>query len=56
MKLLFTPSSPYARKVRIVAAEKRIELEMVPVLLSAPDCPVNEHNPLGTNNKNRPAL
>jgi len=47
MKLLFTPSSPYARKVRIVAAEKRIELEMVPVLLSAPDCPVNEHNPLG---------
>jgi glutathione S-transferase len=47
MKLLFTPPSPYARKVRIVAAEKRIELEMVPVVLSAPDCPVNEHNPLG---------
>lgn len=47
MKLLFTPTSPYARKVRIVASEKRIELEMVPVVLSAPDCPVNEHNPLG---------
>jgi len=47
MKLLFTPVSPYARKVRIVAAEKRIELEMVPVVLSAPDCPINEHNPLG---------
>ena len=47
MKLLYSPTSPYARKVRIVAAEKRIEMEMVAVVLTAPDCPVNEHNPLG---------
>ena len=47
MKLLYSPTSPYARKVRVVAAEKRIEIEMVTVVLSAPDCPVNDHNPLG---------
>lgn len=47
MKLLYSPTSPYARKVRIVAAEKRIEIEMVTVELSASDCPVNNHNPLG---------
>ena len=28
MKLLHSPSSPYARKVRIVAAEKKLELEL----------------------------
>ncbi|HEY8119119.1 MAG TPA: glutathione S-transferase N-terminal domain-containing protein [Methylophilaceae bacterium] len=47
MKLLYTPNSPYARKVRIVAIEKHIDMEMVSVVLSAPDCPVNDHNPLG---------
>lgn len=47
MKLLYSLTSPYARKVRVVAAEKRIEIEMVPVVLSAPDCPVSDHNPLG---------
>ena len=47
MKLLYSLTSPYARKVRVVAAEKRIELEMVKVVLSDPDCPVTEHNPLG---------
>ena len=47
MKLLYSLSSPYARKVRIVAAEKRIEIEMSAVVLSAPDSPVNELNPLG---------
>lgn len=47
MKLLYSPTSPYARKVRVVAAEKRIELEMVKVVLSDPDCPVANHNPLG---------
>lgn len=47
MKLLYSLTSPYARKVRVVAAEKRIEIEMVAVVLSAPDCPVNDHNPLG---------
>lgn len=47
MKLLYSLTSPYARKVRVVAAEKRIEIEMVPVVLSEPDCPINDHNPLG---------
>lgn len=47
MKLLYTLNSPYARKIRVVAAEKRIEMEMMEVVLSAPDCPVNQYNPLG---------
>ncbi len=47
MKLFITPNSPYARKVRVVLAEKRIDCELVEVVLSAPDCPVNEFNPLG---------
>lgn len=47
MKLLYTTNSPYARKVRIVAAEKHIELVQEEVVLSAPDCPVKQYNPLG---------
>ena len=47
MKLLYTVNSPYARKVRIVAAEKHIEAELVEVVLTAPDCPVKQYNPLG---------
>jgi glutathione S-transferase len=47
MKLLYSPTSPYARKVRIAAVEKRIEVEMQKVVLADPDCPVIEHNPLG---------
>jgi glutathione S-transferase len=47
MKLLYTPNSPYARKVRVVALEKHIELELQEVDLSDPNCPVRFHNPLG---------
>ena len=47
MKLLYSPTSPYVRKVRVVAIEKHIDLELVAVVLSDPDCPVNNHNPLG---------
>jgi glutathione S-transferase len=47
MKLFVTPNSPYARKVRIVLLEKRIECEMVEVDLSSPDSPVPAYNPLG---------
>jgi glutathione S-transferase len=47
MKLLYTINSPYARKVRIVAAEKHIEVSLEEVDLAAPDCPVRQYNPLG---------
>lgn len=47
MKLLYTINSPYARKVRIVAAEKHIEIVLEEVVLAAPDCPVKQYNPLG---------
>ena len=47
MKLLYTINSPYARKVRIVAAEKHIEVRLEEVILAAPDCPVKQYNPLG---------
>jgi glutathione S-transferase len=47
MKLLYSLASPYARKVRVAAAEKRIEIEMVEVVFSAPDNPVADYNPLG---------
>ena len=47
MKLLYTPNSPYARKVRIVALEKHIDLELKEVVLADPACIVSNHNPLG---------
>lgn len=47
MKLLYTLNSPYARKVRIVAAEKHIDIKLEEVVLADPDCPVKLHNPLG---------
>jgi glutathione S-transferase len=47
MKLLYSLTSPYARKVLIVAAEKRISMDLQIVVLADPDCPVFLHNPLG---------
>ena len=47
MKLLYSKTSPYARKVRIVAAEKHILLELQEVVLADPDNPVADFNPLG---------
>ena len=47
MKLLYTANSPYARKVRIVAIEKRIELELQEVELADPKCIAKQYNPLG---------
>ena len=47
MRLLYTPNSPYARKVRIVALEKHVELTLQEVVLSDPDSPLKQHNPLG---------
>lgn len=47
MKLLYTPNSPYARKVRIVAMEKHIDIALQEVVLGDPDSPVKQYNPLG---------
>lgn len=48
MKLFTSANSPYARKVRIVLAEKRIDCEVVMLAsLSAPDSPLPDYNPLG---------
>jgi glutathione S-transferase len=47
MKLLYTPNSPYARKVRIVAKEKHINIALQEVVLGDPDSPVKQYNPLG---------
>lgn len=48
MKLFSTAGSPYARKIRIVLAEKRIDCEIIMLAsLSDPDSPLPTHNPLG---------
>ena len=47
MKILYTVNSPYARKVRIVASEKHIDIKLQEVVLADPDCPVKLYNPLG---------
>jgi len=51
MKLYYSPSSPYARKVRVLAIETRLDkkIEMVNVALTpvAPNADVDKHNPIG---------
>ncbi len=47
MKLFGSPGSPFARKVRIVLAEKQIPHEYVVARGSAPGSPVPQFNPLG---------
>jgi glutathione S-transferase len=47
MKLIATPTSPYARKVRIALAEKRIEYVLVEESPRAPGNTVSDFNPLG---------
>src|SRR3954462_13204346 len=47
MKLLFGPFSPFARKVRVVLAEKKIDCEMEQADVNPVENPVNTHNPLG---------
>ena len=45
-RLIASPTSPYARKVRIVMAEKRIECELEMMDVWAPDTRIQELNPL----------
>jgi Glutathione S-transferase len=51
MKLYYSPASPYARKVRVVAIETKLDkkIEMVNVALTpvAPNADVDKHNPIG---------
>jgi glutathione S-transferase len=47
MKLLASPTSPYARKVRIALAEKKIDCELVEASPWVEDSIVPAHNPLG---------
>jgi len=47
LKLLYSPTSPYARKVRVVLAEKKIECQSVEMSPWTPDTRVPEFNPLG---------
>lgn len=47
MKLIGSHSSPFARKVRVVLAEKRIEYEFVIDIPSDPASRVPQFNPLG---------
>jgi len=46
MKLFGTSGSPYARKVRIVLAEKSIAHDYIVARASTPDSPVPAYNPL----------
>ena len=51
MRLFYSPASPYARKVRVLALEARIDkkLEMINVALTpvAANADVDKHNPIG---------
>jgi glutathione S-transferase len=47
MKLIASLTSPYARKVRIVLAEKRIDCDLVEEAPWSEDTSVPEYNPLG---------
>ncbi|HVF62882.1 MAG TPA: glutathione S-transferase N-terminal domain-containing protein [Casimicrobiaceae bacterium] len=47
LKLIYSPTSPYARKVRVVLAEKRIEWHPVEMSPWAPGGEVANYNPLG---------
>ena len=47
MNLIASLTSPYARKVRIVLAEKKIDCDLVEEAPWAPGTSVSEYNPLG---------
>src|SRR6516162_9856508 len=47
MRLVASLTSPYARKVRIVLAEKKIECDLLEEAPWSPDTSVPQYNPLG---------
>ncbi|WP_423196058.1 MULTISPECIES: glutathione S-transferase family protein [unclassified Cupriavidus] len=47
MKLYVSLTSPYARKVRVVLAEKKIDYQMIEENVYSPDTRIGQFNPLG---------
>lgn len=47
MKLIASHTSPYARKVRVVMAEKKIDYQLVEENVWSPDSTIGQFNPLG---------
>lgn len=47
MKLYASQTSPYARKVRVVMAEKKIDYQMIEIDVWSPDTTIGQLNPLG---------
>jgi len=47
MKIIGSLTSPYARKVRVVLVEKKIEADFVPENVWVPETNIGQHNPLG---------
>ncbi len=47
LTLIASPTSPYARKVRIVMSEKRIECELQMTDVWSPETTISQFNPLG---------
>jgi glutathione S-transferase len=47
MKLFASLTSPYARKVRVMLAEKRIDYDLVPTDVNDPNADLLKYNPLG---------
>ena len=47
MKLFASHTSPYARKVRVVMAEKKIDYQLIEENVWSPDTVIGQYNPLG---------
>ena len=46
MKLFYSNNSPYARKIRILIHEKKVDIILEKVVLSDKNCIIHEYNPL----------
>ena len=47
MKLIYSPTSPYVRKVRIVFLEKKVDIDLESNSVWAADTNIGTYNPLG---------
>ena len=46
MKLFYSNNSPYARKIRILIHEKKVDIILEKVVLADKNCIIHEYNPL----------